>query len=288
MAGLGHLRRFEHTSVTSAGTPKPTFACTATSDAVGQFRKSPLFIRALCRHKERFWDFEPERLGGFEIDNKVEFCRLLDRQVCWLGSSKYPYFTSALGDIADMAGPPPGLVPLENDPEATPFKFRVRDCTRTWQTPDQSGASSEKARHSFVRWATVSVVDDQNLGQELEADGRTAVRFSSVLAWLQSEAVRHKDTGRFLEEFADLVLQAGVALFRVTIGIHIIHPQIDASRTLWQKGKPVTERRWKMDRQVVQNSPMATIYGGRIFRVRLDGPPQPREFPILAELRAEA
>jgi hypothetical protein len=108
-------------------------------------------------------------------------------------------------------------------------------------------------------------MDDQNLGQELEADGRTAVRFSAVLAWLQCEAVRHKDTGRFLEEFADLLLQAGVALFRVTIGIHIIHPQIDASRTLWQKGKPVTERRWKMDRQVVQNSPMATIYGGRIF-----------------------
>jgi adenylate cyclase len=130
-------------------------------------------------------------------------------------------------------------------------------------------------------------MDDQNLGRELEADGRTAVRFSAVLAWLQSEAVRHKDTGRFLEEFADRLLQAGVALFRVTIGIHIIHPQIDASRTLWQKGKPVTERRWKMDRRVVQNSPMATIYGGRIFRVRLDGPPQPREFPILAELRAE-
>lgn len=130
-------------------------------------------------------------------------------------------------------------------------------------------------------------MDEQNLGRELEADGRAAVRFSAVLAWLQSEAVRHKDTGRFLEEFADRLLQAGVALFRVTIGIHIIHPQIDASRTLWQKGKPVSERRWKMDRRVVQNSPMATIYGGRIFRVRLDGPPQPREFPILAELRAE-
>jgi hypothetical protein len=43
-----------------------------------------------------------------------------------------------------MAGPAPGLVPLENDPEATPFKFRVRDSTRGWQTPDQSGASRKK------------------------------------------------------------------------------------------------------------------------------------------------
>ena len=32
---MGHLRRFERTPVTSAGTPKPTFACTATSDGVG-------------------------------------------------------------------------------------------------------------------------------------------------------------------------------------------------------------------------------------------------------------
>jgi hypothetical protein len=94
-------------------------------------------------HKERFWDFEPERLGGFEIDNKFEFCRLLERQVCRLGSSKYLFYFR-LGDIADMAGPAPGLVPLENDPEATPFKFRVRDSTRSWQPPDQSGASRKK------------------------------------------------------------------------------------------------------------------------------------------------
>src|SRR5918999_1485695 len=134
-------------------------------------------------------------------------------------------------------------------------------------------AGRKKTRQSFVRLATVPAMNDQNLGRELEPDA--AVRFSAVLTWLQADAIRYKDTGRFLEQFADLLLQAGMDLFRMTTGIHIIHPQIDASSALWQKGKPVTERRWKMDRQVLQNSPIATIYAGRVFRVRLDGPPQP-------------
>ena len=131
------------------------------------------------------------------------------------------------------------------------------------------------------------MMGDQHLTLPPEPDGRTAARFSAVLEWLQSEAIQYKDTGRFLEKFADLLLQAEVDLFRMTTGVHIIHPQIDASSSLWQKGKPVTERRWKMDRQILQNSPMAVVYGGRVFRARLDGPPQAGEFPILTELRAE-
>jgi adenylate cyclase len=118
-------------------------------------------------------------------------------------------------------------------------------------------------------------------------DGPTAVRSPAALAWLQSEGTRYKDTGRFIEAFAGVLLDAGVDLFRITTGIHIIHPQIDASSALWQKGQPVTERRWRMDRQVLQNSPMVTVYSGQVFRARLDGPPQRGEFPILTELRAE-
>ena len=145
MAGLGHLRRFEHTSVTSAGTPKPTFACTATSNAVGQVGSRHFsFEHFVGTHKEKFWDFEPERLGGFEIDNKFEFCRLLERQVCRLGSSKYLFYFRLGGHRQRHGGPAPGLVPLDKT-QATPFKFRVRDSTRSWQTPDQSGASGKSA-----------------------------------------------------------------------------------------------------------------------------------------------
>jgi adenylate cyclase len=108
-----------------------------------------------------------------------------------------------------------------------------------------------------------------------------------VLTWLQSEGLKHRDTVTFVERFAAELLAAGVDAYRLTTGIHIIHPQIDASSALWQEGKPVIERRWKMDRQMLQNSPMAIVYSGKRYRARLDGPPEPGEFPILADLRAE-
>jgi adenylate cyclase len=110
---------------------------------------------------------------------------------------------------------------------------------------------------------------------------------SPVLTWLQSHGVKHRDTAQFVERFAAELLAAGVDVHRLTTGIHIIHPQIDASSVLWQKHKPVTERRWKMDRQVLDNSPIASVYGGKSYRARLDGPAEPGEFPILTELRAE-
>ncbi len=110
---------------------------------------------------------------------------------------------------------------------------------------------------------------------------------SPVLTWLQSDGVKLRDTAQFVERFAAELVAAGVDIYRLTTGIHIIHPQIDASSALWQEGKPVIERRWKMDRQMLQNSPMAIVYSGQRYRARLDGPPQPEEFPILTELRAE-
>jgi adenylate cyclase len=110
---------------------------------------------------------------------------------------------------------------------------------------------------------------------------------SPVLTWLQSEGLKQRDTVQFVERFAAELMAAGVDVYRLTTGVHIVHPQIDASSALWQQGKPVTERRWKMDRQMLQNSPMAIVYSGKRYRARLDGPPQPGEFPILTELRAE-
>lgn len=110
---------------------------------------------------------------------------------------------------------------------------------------------------------------------------------SPVLTWLQSEGLKQQDTVQFVDQFAAQLLAAGVDVYRLTTGIHIVHPQIDASSALWQKGKPVTERRWKMDRQMLQNSPMPIVYSGKRYRTRIDGPPEAGEFPILTELRAE-
>lgn len=120
----------------------------------------------------------------------------------------------------------------------------------------------------------------------LEGSGRGAVA-NPVLAWLQAEGVRHRETPPFVEALAEKLREAGVDLTRLTTGIHILHPQIDAASCLWQPGKPITERRFKMNHAVVQNSPMAAVYSGRMVRKRLDVPPEDGEFPIFADLRKE-
>ena len=111
-----------------------------------------------------------------------------------------------------------------------------------------------------------------------------------VLGWLQSEGARYRETMPFVEGLASELLRSGIDVWRLTTGVHILHPQIDASSCLWQRGKPVTERRFKMDREglpQLQNSPMPVVYAGGTVRCRLEAPPEPGEFPILAELRAE-
>ena len=121
----------------------------------------------------------------------------------------------------------------------------------------------------------------------LEASSGGDVVANPVLAWLQAEGVRHRETPPFIDALAEKLLQAGVDLTRLTTGIHILNPQIDAASCLWQRGKPTSERRWKMNWAMVQNSPMAAVYNGQAVRRRLDGPPEGGEFPIFADLRKD-
>lgn len=110
-----------------------------------------------------------------------------------------------------------------------------------------------------------------------------------LLAWLQSDAVTYRETPPFLEAFGERLLQAGFELGRVTTGIHILHPQIDAASCLWKPGLPVIERRFRLDEtgtRSFSNSPMPAVYRGERVRRRLEGPPEAGEFPILTELRA--
>ena len=77
--------------------------------ALGHFRKSPFSLEHFVgTYKERFRGFEPERIGGLEIDDKLEFCRLLDRQVCGLAnaaarSSAVSYPTQRMSELGSTA-----------------------------------------------------------------------------------------------------------------------------------------------------------------------------------------
>jgi adenylate cyclase len=127
--------------------------------------------------------------------------------------------------------------------------------------------------------------------REMHLDAEpAAIAPDVILAWLQSEGVKFRETAPFLEAFANELLRAGIDVARATTGVPILHPQLYSLSCLWRKGAPVTERRYRLEGggdETLQHSPMAVVYAGGAVRCRLEGPPETGEFPILADLRAE-
>jgi len=117
---------------------------------------------------------------------------------------------------------------------------------------------------------------------------RVAPQDMSVVGWLMSEGRRIADPKRFLESFAERLIEAGVDVSRITTGVPVLHPQLFSYSGLWQRDKGVTERLYRSEPgqdAVLANSPIKSAYDGVPFRSRLTAPPTEREFPILAELR---
>jgi adenylate cyclase len=114
---------------------------------------------------------------------------------------------------------------------------------------------------------------------------------SDILRWLQDEGGRYRTTAPFLEDFAQELTRSGIDVARVTTGIPILHPQVDSLSCLWERGKPVTERRFRLadgGLHQLQNSPMAIVYGrGEAVRRTIGASPEAGEFPIISDLRAQ-
>lgn len=111
-----------------------------------------------------------------------------------------------------------------------------------------------------------------------------------VLAWLQAEGARYRETRTFVEAMARRLLDCGIPLFRMTTGVPLLHPQIDSLSCLWTHGEPVSERRLRLDADGIrrlENSPMALVYSGEAVRGRLEDAALPGEYPIFTDLRAE-
>jgi len=50
--------------------------------------KTLLFDHFVGEHEQVVWHFDPERPGGFEIDDELEFRRLLHRDIAGLGPAQ--------------------------------------------------------------------------------------------------------------------------------------------------------------------------------------------------------
>jgi adenylate cyclase len=112
-----------------------------------------------------------------------------------------------------------------------------------------------------------------------------------VIRWLMADARKFTESADFLDAFSHCLLEAGVAVTRVTTGVPLLHPQIASFSGLWQQGKGVSERRYRAISSHVDallNSPIVIAYRGQgPVRCLMTGPPDDQEFPIVKELRAE-
>ena len=99
---------------------------------------------------------------------------------------------------------------------------------------------------------------------------------------------RITDPKSFLENFAMCLIEAGVDVSRITTGVTVLHPQLYSYSGLWERGKGVTERLYRLGREPGRHSgeqPDQERLRGQPLRDRLTVPAAEREFPILTELR---
>src|SRR5262245_4690953 len=105
-----------------------------------------------------------------------------------------------------------------------------------------------------------------------------------------TDARRVAGPNELLEGFAERLRAAGVSVTRATTGVPMLHPQIASFSGLWQLGKGVSERQYRLSGRLdaLLNSPINIAYHGKgPVRCRMTGPLHHDEFPIVKDLRAE-
>ena len=111
-----------------------------------------------------------------------------------------------------------------------------------------------------------------------------------VATWLVEHGGRGIELAPFLEELSTRLAAHGVPLFRASLGVRPMHPEVFARNVLWKRGAAgvaVYDRDYTIrDTETYRNSPVKLIHeGAGALRRRLAGPAARLDFPILTELR---
>lgn len=111
------------------------------------------------------------------------------------------------------------------------------------------------------------------------------------IPWLLTEARRIADGETFLARLCERLLAVGLPLYRATIGVRVLHPQLIGVNLLWRRGAEVERIERTHGTELTSTyleSPIRVLYeGAAALRRRLEGPDAQLDFPILKELRAE-
>jgi adenylate cyclase len=120
-------------------------------------------------------------------------------------------------------------------------------------------------------------------------DSRSTI--DAIRAWLRDEGRLIADPAAFDTALAERLRDLGFPIVRFTTGAPSLHPQVDSFSVLWELGKAVTVRRYRVTGEegeaAFRNSPFYIVYNkGRSVRCNLEAPAQEGEFTVLPDLRA--
>ena len=117
----------------------------------------------------------------------------------------------------------------------------------------------------------------------------TRTDITSTVDWLTDGARSAQRPEAVLAELCDRLVQVGIPLWRVSVFVRTLHPEIMGRRFIWQPGDGVmiTEGVFDLlDTDRFQNSPfLAVIKFGHVIRQRLTGKGSAQEFSIYDDLR---
>ena len=112
-----------------------------------------------------------------------------------------------------------------------------------------------------------------------------------VATWLVERAGQTADRRTFLAELCEKLMAQGIPLFRVSMGLQSMHPEVFARNVRWVRGQIEVD---EIDRSYdvrsgpeYENSPVKPIHeGAGGIRRRLEGTAPLIDFPLLHELKA--
>lgn len=154
----------------------------------------------------------------------------------------------------------------------------------------------EDARHikDYVAFYAnlVDIVDDAGKSAGERAAASTQAYANPLLDWLLNEAPNTASTKELTEAFARQLQAVGIPLWRMTVIIRTLHPQVMAEALVWWSKQATVDVR-RVPYSEIQspqflNSPLVPIFeGAGGIRRRLDIPEPVLDFGILEELHAE-
>ena len=110
-----------------------------------------------------------------------------------------------------------------------------------------------------------------------------------VASWLVEHDGRSIELGEFLKQLCLRLVEQDVAVYRVTVGIRSMHPEVFAKAVLWKRGEDgivQIDRTYDVrNSEMYAKSPVKLIHDGAgAIRRKLEGDNVVLDFPILEEL----